>query len=111
MAKAIPASARRGFRLFNEKAHCSTCHSGWRFTDDSFYDIGVAHDDVGRAKVTPRIDLAHFAFKTPTLRNVAERAPYLTMGRSARSKGSSTATTAAATCSVQACRMKSSDSI
>jgi cytochrome c peroxidase len=75
--KAISASAQRGFRLFNEKARCSVCHLTWRFTDDSFYDIGIAHNDVGRAKVTPRIELAHFAFKTPTLRGIAQRAPYL----------------------------------
>jgi cytochrome c peroxidase len=75
--KAISVSAQRGFTLFNEKARCSTCHSGWRFTDDSFHDIGVVGDDIGRAKVTPVIDVAHHAFKTPTLRNVTERAPYM----------------------------------
>ena len=76
-AAAISASAQRGFVLFNEKARCSTCHSGWRFTDDGFHDIGIAGNDKGRGVVTPRIDLSHFAFKTPTLRNVAQRAPYL----------------------------------
>jgi cytochrome c peroxidase len=74
---AISAAAQRGFLYFNQKARCSTCHSGWRFTDDSFHDIGIEADDLGRAKVTPRIELARFAFKTPTLRSVAERAPYL----------------------------------
>ena len=81
--EAISAAAARGFVLFNEKAHCSTCHTGWRFTDDSFYDIGMKHNDVGRAKVTPKIGLAHFAFKTPTLRSVAQRAPYMHDGSSA----------------------------
>jgi cytochrome c peroxidase len=76
-ASAISPSAQRGFVLFNEKARCSVCHSGWRFTDDSFYDIGIAGDDKGRGVVTPRIQLSHFAFKTPTLRNVARRAPYM----------------------------------
>jgi cytochrome c peroxidase len=80
---AISAAAERGFVLFNEKARCSTCHSGWRFTDDSFYDIGMQHNDVGRAKVTPKIGLAHFAFKTPTLRSIAQRAPYMHDGSSA----------------------------
>lgn len=74
---AISPAAARGFALFNEKARCSTCHSSWRFTDDSFYDIGIEHNDVGRAKITPQIPLTHFAFKTPTLRNVAKRAPYM----------------------------------
>jgi cytochrome c peroxidase len=81
--QAISAAAERGFVLFNEKARCSTCHSGWRFTDDSFYDIGMKHNDVGRARVTPQIGLAHFAFKTPTLRSVAKRAPYMHDGSSA----------------------------
>jgi cytochrome c peroxidase len=78
--RAISPAAERGFVLFTGKARCSTCHTGWRFTDDGFYDIGIAADDVGRGKVVPQIPLAHFAFKTPTLRNVAERAPYLHNG-------------------------------
>lgn len=75
--KALSDSAKRGFVLFNEKALCSQCHSGWRFTDDSFHDIGVAGDDVGRGKIMPDIDVLQFAFKTPTLRNVDHRAPYM----------------------------------
>lgn len=82
--KAIPMAAKRGFALFNGKARCSTCHSGWRFTDDSFYDIGMEQaTDIGRGKVTPRIELSHYAFKTPTLRNIATRAPYLHDGSAA----------------------------
>jgi cytochrome c peroxidase len=81
--RAIPAAAQRGFLLFNEKARCSVCHSGWRFTDDGFYDIGAVTDDVGRGKLTPNIELSRFAFKAPTLRNVAERAPYLHNGSAA----------------------------
>jgi cytochrome c peroxidase len=38
---AMSADAQHGFELFNSKAQCSTCHSGWRFTDDSFHDIWV----------------------------------------------------------------------
>jgi cytochrome c peroxidase len=79
-AQAISPSARRGFTVFTGKARCSTCHSGWRFTDDGFYDIGVADTDTGRGKVLPAISSAQFAFKTPTLRNVARRAPYLHNG-------------------------------
>jgi cytochrome c peroxidase len=82
-AAAIPVPARRGFVLFNGKARCSTCHTGWRFTDEGFYDIGVDDGDVGRGAVMPRITLAQFAFKTPTLRDVARRAPYLHNGSAA----------------------------
>lgn len=76
-AQAMTVAARRGFVLFNDKARCATCHTGWRFTDDGFYDIGVPDDDIGRGKLLPAIPLTHYAFKTPTLRNVTRRAPYL----------------------------------
>jgi len=69
--------ARRGFDLFNTKAHCATCHSGWRFTDDSFHDVGVPGADRGRGTILPDIVAMQHAFKTPTLRNVAGRAPYM----------------------------------
>jgi len=75
--KAVSANAKRGFMLFNEKALCSKCHSGWRFTDDSFHDIGVAGDDIGRGKIMPDIAVLQYAFKTPTLRDVDRRAPYM----------------------------------
>jgi len=81
--RAIPEDARRGLVLFNEKARCGVCHSGWRFTDDGFYDIGVPTTDEGRGKLTPFIELTRFAFKTPTLRNIAQRAPYLHNGSAA----------------------------
>ena len=73
---AISESAKRGFVTFNTKANCSVCHTTWRFTDDGFHDIGVDSDDKGRAEILPIPALQH-AFKTPTLRNVEERAPYL----------------------------------
>ncbi|HLG57330.1 MAG TPA: cytochrome c peroxidase [Vicinamibacterales bacterium] len=82
-ATAISSAAQRGFVLFNEKARCSVCHTGWRLTDDGFYDIGVAGMDVGRGKLTPGMVLTRYAFKTPTLRNVARRAPYLHDGSAA----------------------------
>jgi cytochrome c peroxidase len=69
--------AQRGFELFNTKAHCAKCHSGWRFTDDGFYDVGVPGADLGRGTILPDIPAVQHAFKTPTLRNVARRAPYM----------------------------------
>jgi cytochrome c peroxidase len=77
---AVPEAAKRGFLLFNTKAACAECHSGWRFTDDSFYDIGVVGDDIGRAAQFPEIALMQHAFKTPTLRNVDRRYPYMHNG-------------------------------
>ncbi|MDQ3230718.1 MAG: hypothetical protein M3Q07_02775 [Pseudobdellovibrionaceae bacterium] len=81
--QAISSAARRGFILFNSKAACSQCHSGWRFTDDSFHDIGVRGDDKGRGALFPDIEVTQFAFKTPTLRNVAWRSPYMHDGSEA----------------------------
>ena len=74
---AIPASAQRGFELFNGKANCSACHAGWRQTDDSFHDIGLPDSDIGRGAELPMIEKMNHAFKTPTLRNVTERGPYM----------------------------------
>ena len=75
---AISSSAKRGFALFNGKAHCASCHSGWAFTDGSFHDIGTATgDDIGRGALFPTSVKLRYAFKTPTLRDVARRAPYM----------------------------------
>lgn len=74
---AIPESAKRGFGLFNTKAKCAVCHSGWNFTDSSFYDTGLDSADIGRGKIQPNLPSMQYAFKTPTLRNVDRRAPYM----------------------------------
>jgi len=75
---AISKSAVRGFDLFNGKANCAACHSGWAFTDSTFHDIGTAqNDDLGRGKLFPTSAALRYAFKTPTLRDVARRAPYM----------------------------------
>jgi len=66
----------RGFRLFVGKAGCANCHSGWAFTDHAFYDIGLPGEDRGRGAVL-RLEKAEYAFKTPSLREVGSRAPYM----------------------------------
>lgn len=78
--KAMSRAALRGMDLFNGKAHCTACHSGPIFSDQSFHNLGVGMDkpnpDVGRSKITN--DPADWGrFKTPTLRNVALTYPYL----------------------------------
>ena len=76
--KAIDAAAQRGFALFNTKARCAECHSGWAFTDGSFHDIGTAKgEDIGRARYVSNSVKLRYAFKTPTLRDAAKRAPYM----------------------------------
>jgi len=75
---AISPAAKRGFVLFTTKANCSECHSGWAFTDYSFHDIGSAQgDDIGRGSIFKTSVKLRYAFKTPTLRDVALRAPYM----------------------------------
>jgi cytochrome c peroxidase len=74
---AISPSAQRGFALFNGKANCAVCHAGWRMSDDGFHDIGISDGDRGRAAVSPGIVQLEYAFKTPTLRNINQRAPYM----------------------------------
>jgi cytochrome c peroxidase len=75
---AIDEAAKRGFALFNGKGNCAACHSGWAFTDASFHDIGVATaDDIGRGRLFPTSVKLKYAFKTPTLRDVARRGPYM----------------------------------
>ena len=77
---AISDSAKRGFALYNDKALCFTCHRGWRFTDDLFHDIGTTTTDRGRGAVVKDDPSVQFAFKTPTLRDVTLRPPYMHHG-------------------------------
>lgn len=74
---AISDQAKKGFILFNGKARCSACHSGWNFTDDKFHDIGLPSDDVGRGKLDPSNPKAQHAFKTPGLRDLTQRMPFM----------------------------------
>jgi cytochrome c peroxidase len=74
---AISPEALRGFVLFNGKANCVVCHSSWRMSDDGFHDIGLHDTDRGRAAIAPGIVQLEQAFKTPTLRNINQRAPYM----------------------------------
>jgi cytochrome c peroxidase len=75
---AVSAEAKRGFVVFRGVAGCSSCHSGWTFTDSSFYDIGSATGkDLGRGALFPSSIALRYAFKVPTLRDVALRAPYM----------------------------------
>ena len=81
--KAIPDDAKRGFPTFNTKGKCSSCHSGWNFTDDSFHDIGLASEDIGRGKFLTGVVKMEHAFKTPGLREITRRGPYMHDGSTA----------------------------
>lgn len=86
--KALSASAQRGLKLFIDpkKGNCAVCHTIGKqyalFTDNKFHNLGIGADtrgnmvDLGRFEQTK--DQADWgAFKTPTLRNIAQRAPYM----------------------------------
>jgi cytochrome c peroxidase len=75
--QAISNAAKQGFELFNTKARCALCHSGWRLTDNGFHDIGLPDNDQGRGRLLPAVISMQHAFKTPSLRETAGRAPYM----------------------------------
>jgi len=88
--KAISDSAKRGKKLFFDKARCNLCHMGTNFSDEKFHNIGIGWDDsdtldLGRYRVSKNEkDLG--AFKTPTLREISKTAPYMHDGRFATLK-------------------------
>jgi cytochrome c peroxidase len=86
--KALSAAAQRGLKIFTDpkKANCEVCHTIGKtsalFTDNKFHNLGIGADtrgnlnDVGRFSETKK-DEDMGAFKTPTLRNLAHRAPFM----------------------------------
>jgi cytochrome c peroxidase len=83
---ALSPAAVRGAALFDGKANCRTCHTGFNFTDESYHNLGVGmtgpKPDLGRYEIT-KVDSDRGAFKTPTLRDVALTAPYMHDGSEA----------------------------
>jgi cytochrome c peroxidase len=82
---------KRGLQLFVTEhaperglrgADCFHCHGGMLFTDNSFHDNGLdlADSDLGRMLATGN-EADRGKFKTPSLRNVDLRAPYMHDGR------------------------------
>lgn len=107
----ISTDAIDGLRLFIGKAKCTNCHMGPLFSNSSFHNIGLDNPrDMGRSEGIDKVLKDEFnclgkysdakpdectelrfidrnkiknrgAFKTPTLRNVAERPPYMHAGQ------------------------------
>lgn len=73
-----------GLHLFRTKARCVNCHFGQRLTDDRFHNLRLSSfrepsEDLGRYGVTGRMtDIGRF--QTPSLRQVANTAPYMHHG-------------------------------
>lgn len=74
---ALSADARDGLALFVGRANCVACHTDWALTDGGFHDIGLQTSDPGRGAIDQADPAMRHAFKTPTLRNIAIRAPYM----------------------------------
>jgi cytochrome c peroxidase len=75
---AVSDAAKRGYAVY-KKAKCDNCHVGALMTDQQFHNVGIGmtakEPDLGRFVVS-KADKDKGAFKTPTLRDVAESAPY-----------------------------------
>ena len=103
-AAALSVAAQRGFQHFL-RFQCDTCHNTPLFSDDEFHNLGlppVPESDQGRAQGLPRLQQSLFrgtgpyadgppvvhpedyrvgqallgSFRTPSLREVADTAPY-----------------------------------
>ena len=84
---AMSKDQKKGMRLFYGNAGCADCHSGSLQTDQEFHSIAMPQigpgkgdgasglEDFGRFKVTGQVEDL-FAFRTPSLRNVAVTGPW-----------------------------------
>ena len=78
---ALSPSAQNGMQIFfSNKARCDSCHEGINFTAGKFTNVGIGMDkpnpDLGRYQFTKKEE-DKGAFKTPTLREVANTGPYM----------------------------------
>jgi cytochrome c peroxidase len=80
---ALDDAAKRGYKIFAEKAKCTNCHDGLLITDQEYHNVGIGMDaekpDVGRFAVT-KVEKDTGAFKTPTLFDINKSAPYFHNG-------------------------------
>lgn len=77
----LTAQEVRGSQIF-VTAQCSFCHGGPLLSDQNFHNIGVRPqiEDLGRGGFTGNAN-DNGRFKTPSLRNVELRAPFMHNGR------------------------------
>lgn len=84
----LPSAAQAGMQLFYGKANCDSCHTGQFQTDHQFHAIAMPQigpgkktrfethfKDIGRMLVNGNTEDA-YRFRTPSLRNVTQTAPY-----------------------------------
>jgi cytochrome c peroxidase len=87
-SRALSPEAQRGLKIFisAKKGNCAVCHTIGKdsslLTDNKFHNLGIGADtkgdlnDVGRYAITKQ-DADMGCFKTPSLRNLANRGRYM----------------------------------
>lgn len=87
-AKALNEAQRRGLQAFMDNG-CSACHNGVNMGGSMYAKFGAVSpppadllpaDDLGRFAIT-KDEADRYAFKVPTLRNIALTAPYFHTGK------------------------------
>ncbi len=80
--QALSLAEQQGLKLFEGKAGCIHCHSGFLLTGLRFENngISISMGDSGRARITG-LPEDYGKFKVPSLRNVSRTAPYMHDGR------------------------------
>jgi cytochrome c peroxidase len=82
--KALSDEAIVGLDIFRRDGRCMNCHNGPYFTDFQFHDLGLSYygrtlEDLGRYKTTGKAEDVG-RFRTPSLRNLGNTAPYMHNG-------------------------------
>jgi cytochrome c peroxidase len=92
---ALTGAALRGKKIYDDpnKGNCKKCHTYTKtdgyFSDNQFHNVGIGYDkklkkgetyDLGRFDVTQNKE-DKGRFRTPTLRNITQSAPYFHDGR------------------------------
>src|ERR1044072_7534225 len=77
----LTAAQTRGQGVFNQ-SRCNVCHAGTLFTYNAFHNVGVRPqlEDTGRFQVTGNANNIG-EFRTPSLRDVGLRGPYMHNGK------------------------------
>ena len=70
---ALSDQQQLGLKLFRGKANCAACHVGTNLTDEQFHNTGTGWKDGALADQGQ----SQGAFKTPSLRQTAQAAPYM----------------------------------
>ena len=75
---ALSTSEVRGMKLFFNDLNCTSCHSGFNFSNGGIVNIGLyeKYNDIGKMRVSLN-EIDNGKFKVPTLRNISVTYPYM----------------------------------